>query len=142
MKEDPTTILLLCLLPLFRLEIVKIRRSCSEVSELLLRQHFESEDIYNKRTALRNSIDRLLNDWRSLKTYTEFSQLRQCTKGHIFRQVEAEVNEVTANADRLESSLRDCLQLEVGKLGLEESKKSIDVSNRQIEEAKRGKVYS
>ena len=36
--------------------------------------------------------------------------------------------------------MKDYLQLQVGDLALEESKKSIELSNAQIEEAKRVKV--
>ncbi|KAL8680929.1 MAG: hypothetical protein Q9186_002889 [Xanthomendoza sp. 1 TL-2023] len=43
---------------------------------------------------------------------------------------------------RLESQLRDSLQLQAGTLGLEESRKSIELSDRQIEEAKRVKVFT
>ena len=43
------------------------------------------------------------------------------------------------DASALESEIRDWLQLRVGSLALEESKKSIEASNLQIEESKRGK---
>lgn len=140
-KDNSTTVSLLCSLSIFRLELLKLRFVCFEVGELLQHPSFESERAYNVCRELRNSINKLLNDWQSLETYTDSSQLIQCKKGYIYRQIEAEFKEVTANGDRLENSLRDRLQLEVGKLGLEESRKSIDLSNRQIEEGKRGKFY-
>ena len=46
------------------------------------------------------------------------------------------INDVRA----LECEIRDWLQLRVGSLALEESKKSIEASNLQIEESKRGKI--
>ena len=141
LKENSTIVSLLCPLSIFRLEFLKLRLVCCEVSELLRHHNFASERAYSVCRELRNSINRLLNDWRSLETYTDSSQLMKYKKRYIYRQVEAEFNEVTANGDRLETSLRDRLQLEVGKLGLEESRKSIDLSNRQIEEGKRGKFY-
>ena len=44
------------------------------------------------------------------------------------------------DAHSLEAELRDWLQLRVGSLALQESKKSIQLSNLQMEEAKRGMV--
>lgn len=44
-------------------------------------------------------------------------------------------------ARRFESELRDYLQLEGSRLALEESKKSIELSNYQIQEGKRGSSF-
>ena len=53
--------------------------------------------------------------------------------------LENELQRIRREATRLEAEIRDYLQLQTGELALEESKKSIELSNFQIEEAKRGK---
>lgn len=49
-----------------------------------------------------------------------------------------EVKDLVQEASRLEGQIRDYLQLRTGELALEESKKSIEVSNQQLQEGKRG----
>lgn len=56
----------------------------------------------------------------------------------LYRDVEAEIKEGLAKTDGLGSQIRDNIQLEAGKSGLEGSRKSVEISNRQIGEAKRG----
>ncbi len=52
--------------------------------------------------------------------------------------VEDELRQARLEASRLETEIRDFLQLQTGELALQESRKSIELSNSQIEEAKRG----
>ena len=56
------------------------------------------------------------------------------------RDLYAGLNAILAEGARLETEIKDYLQLQVGNLALEESKKSIELSNAQIEEAKRVKI--
>ena len=57
-------------------------------------------------------------------------------------RVEGNLRTTHEEARRFEAQIRDYLQLHVGELALQESKKSIELSNRQIEEGKRGLSYS
>lgn len=65
---------------------------------------------------------------RNVKTYVAFNLV--CD----------EANECLEDARNLEAQIRDWLQLRVGSLALQESKKSIQLSNLQIEESQRGTV--
>ena len=52
--------------------------------------------------------------------------------------IEDELQQAHLEALRLETEIREYLQLQTGELALQESRKSIELSNSQIEEAKRG----
>ena len=60
----------------------------------------------------------------------------------LWLKVEDNLRTTHEEARRLEAQLRDYLQLQVGEWALQESKKSIELSNRQIEEGKRGQSCS
>ena len=141
MGQKATTSSLMCFLPIVQMKILQWRRTCSEQREHLLLKYPEPKDssLYDRRARLRRKIDRMENDWCSFSRYIRTQHGHDWSKGQVFGNIEAEVKEVIADACRLEGQIRDHLQLEAGKLGLEESRKSIEMSNRQIEEAKRGR---
>ena len=56
----------------------------------------------------------------------------------VFRNTRTDHDALISEARRLEAEIRDYLQFEVGDLSLRESKKSIELSVSQIQEAKRG----
>ncbi|CAD6592077.1 MAG: hypothetical protein ASARMPRED_005971 [Alectoria sarmentosa] len=55
-----------------------------------------------------------------------------------FIEIEDQLQQAHLEAHRLENEIRDYLQLQIGELALQESRKSIELSGSQIEEAKRG----
>lgn len=57
-----------------------------------------------------------------------------------WRKAEADLMQIHQEAGRLESQVRHYMQLQVGELALQESKKSIELSNQQIEEGRRVKI--
>ncbi|MCJ1326394.1 hypothetical protein MMC10_003058 [Thelotrema lepadinum] len=61
-------------------------------------------------------------------------------KEDIMNDVSNEFDAAIAESIRLELEMKDYLQLQVGDLALQESRKSIELSNAQIEEAKRVKI--
>lgn len=139
LKEDFTTMSLVCLLALFRRESLRLERSCADIRKLLLEKLRETKNVplYESHAKLREDINRLENDRRSLKKYISSPQSRQYSQGQLYWDVEEESKEAIIKAYRVESQVRDFLQLEAGNLGLQASMKSIELSNRQIEEAKR-----
>ncbi|CAF9919847.1 MAG: hypothetical protein ALECFALPRED_001319 [Alectoria fallacina] len=58
--------------------------------------------------------------------------------GEPFIEIEDQLQQAHLEAHRLENEIRDYLQLQIGELALQESRKSIELSGSQIEEAKRG----
>ncbi len=63
-------------------------------------------------------------------------------KESLYTPIKDESISVMRASCRLEAELRDYLQLQGSKLALEESQKSIEVSNRQITEGKRVKIFT
>ncbi|KAL8904795.1 MAG: hypothetical protein Q9171_006913 [Xanthocarpia ochracea] len=151
---DFTNVLLICFLPCLQLQLVRIRSSCG-MTRLLFEGHQESstqagtdsrtekseEQLYSRRTSLRREISDFISQWSAVIRYMKLRLSMDPSKGLLFKEFEEEIGHVIGESDRLESQVRDYLQLRAGTLGLEESRRSIDLSNRQIEEAKRGKNY-
>ena len=63
-------------------------------------------------------------------------------EGLFYPQIRKESIAIAEEACRLEAEIRDHLQLQGSKLALEESKKSIELSNNQIYESKRVKIFT
>ena len=61
----------------------------------------------------------------------------QSTKSSAFIEIENTRHLVLKEACRLEAEIRDYLQVQAGHLALLESRKSIELSNYQIQESKR-----
>ena len=150
-EEDFTTLSLVCFLPLFQMRLHELRESCYHHRGLLNGKQTnqsnvhlpnnENASLYFSQTQLRQLTEETENDWCSFVRYIKSQHRYDWSKGQLYRDLEDEFEEMMAGARRVESQMRDYLQLEAGKLGLEESRKSIEMSNRQIEEAKRGKPY-
>lgn len=98
----------------------------------------DDNDIYDSHVKLRHLTREIKNDWCSFVKFIKRRKLYCWPKEQLYRDLEGEIKEVLAEADSLGSQIRDAIQLEAGKAGLEESRKSIEMSNRQIEKAKRG----
>lgn len=130
---------LLCLLPLLHLSIVKVRHYLS-----VTRHDFEhpavsrSEKMYNDRALLRTMINDLESDWWSIERYMKSCFRRELTEMRCYHDANSDVKDIVEEASHLESQVREHLQLQNGIKALEESKKSIEVSNQQIQEGKRG----
>ena len=81
--------------------------------------------------------ERLLNEFSGFLRTQGVSNLKHYEAFSIIRE---ESKDCLEDAHGLEAEIRDWLQLRVGSLALQESKKSIQLSNLQMEEAKRGMV--
>jgi hypothetical protein len=143
LRGHPFSLLFVCFVPLLRMRLYELRCSCSYYRCFLRRvswnkRDHEGDDLYDSYVKLRHLIDLSKNDWRSFVKFMKHRKLYRWSKEQLYRELDAEMKEVLAEADGLESQIRDDIQLEAGKLGLEESRRSIEMSNKQIEEAKRG----
>ncbi len=136
---------IICFLPLLQAEILDVRQECIEARVWLLdlqrlgpgfkkRSH---DSLYNDRGHIRQVIFDLEKDWYSFVRYLKTNHHWKWSEERFYNDIESEIEDATAEAYRLESQLRDHLQLEAGQLGLEESRRSIELSNRQILEAER-----
>ncbi|KAL8915123.1 MAG: hypothetical protein Q9172_006952 [Xanthocarpia lactea] len=148
-------VLLICFLPCLQLQLVRIRSSCG-TTRILFEDHRQSstqagtdshtkkteEQLYSHRTSLRREISNLESQWSAVIRYMKMRLSMDPSEELLFKDFEEEIGQVIAESNRLESQIRDYLQLRAGTLGLEESRRSIDLSNRQIEEAKRVKIFT
>ena len=138
----------IALIPLISMTAGNVRRECWRIrnSRGELMETFKDEkgllDRYTfsmstDRLRLRSYIEAIEDAWMRFNQYmmVHGADVRQNpSMAFLGKAFEDEINA----ARRLESELRDYLQLEVGELALQESKKSIEISNFQIQEGRRG----
>ena len=128
----------LCLLPLLHLSIAKVRHCLS-----VTRDHFEdcdlfkSDILYNDRDVLRTVTNDMESDWWSMRRYVKSCFDWEQSEMRCYHNTDNEIKDLVEEASRLEGRVRENLQLRIGVKALEESKKSIEVSNQQIQEGKR-----
>ena len=145
--DDVTKLILKPLIPLLYLSVFSIRNRCENL-RLNYRNHLwnaakADEDVHGlpcERHELRAVVEESEDDLSYLRRYvcSQISAKRILDKS--WRKAEADLIQIHQEAGRLESQVRDYIQLQVGELALQESKKSIELSNQQIEEGKRIKI--
>lgn len=132
------------LIPLLYLNIFRIRDLYQEVHRDYhrLRTNIERDRIVSglpdKRLQLRALVEDSEDDLAHFRTYIRSQGLADWMLRNSWLKVEADLRSTHQEAGRLEAQVRDFLQLQVGEWALQESKKSIELSNRQIEEGRRG----
>ena len=93
-------------------------------------------DLYSQRLGLRREVENSEDDSEQLARYIILQGLTELEKD--FPTVQELYNSVHKSALRLDAEVRDYLDLQSGRMALQESQKSILLSNLQIEEYKRG----
>ena len=139
---------------LYRGELDKLRRSFTELKvnsckAILFRESINDglrdeapESLYRYRTQLRSSVEYLENQEGALMGLLKSLCGPNFTEGLFYPHIkEARISSL-GEARRLEAEIRDHLQLQGSKLALEESKKSIELSNNQIYESERVKIFT
>ena len=102
----------------------------------------DGETLYSYRTKLRSWIEYFENESGALMDLLSSLLGANVTTGVFYPQIKEESISIAEEASRLEAEIRDHLQLEASKLALEESRKSIELSNYQIYEGKRVKIFT
>ena len=100
------------------------------------------EYLYCYRTKLRSWIVYLENQNGALTDLLSSLLGANVTKGLSYSRIKEESFSIAEEAGRLEAEIRDYLQLQGSRLALLESKKSIELSNNQIYEGKRVKIFT
>ena len=162
---DYNSFLIICVLPIVQLEILRTRQYLQIARntfsaarwrrpEFPTKWEKDQQEMYNFRAALQaGAADQLYEIRTALRSLTEelenqgslssrflYSQVKfEAAKCAPYLQHEEERICLVQEAHRLEEEIRDYLQLQTGQLALLESKKSIEFSNDQIQESKRGK---
>ncbi|KAL8806368.1 MAG: hypothetical protein Q9182_001398 [Xanthomendoza sp. 2 TL-2023] len=154
-KRDDTSLIILCFLPLLQLNHDSLRRHSHEVYkgigapncikdtvtlDPIATDQIWANDLYELRTSLRDHINATENNWYRFMRYVRFHLNCEPTKLPFYPRILDDYTNATSEGTRLENHGRDYLQLQAGALGLEESRKSIELADRQMEEAKRGKL--
>ena len=140
MTLRPLTALLQFNMPLFRIEHRAARAYYLQATKPKRTETGEKslKDLFEKRYKLRRMIEDSEDNSVRLRDYMQ-SYIRDDTlQSQSLVSLEGDLQQIRLEATRLEAQIRDYLQLQTGELALKESKKSIELSNFQIEEAKRG----
>lgn len=145
--KDPDSVLFTSLLPLMYMNSLHVRARCCSVRRQYLRSQRARKPhlghTYNKleeaRYRLRRSIEDAKDGLEQLTTYLCVSGLEDRPQELCYLGATKEHTKAQQEAIRPELEIPDHLQLQVGNLTLQESKKSIELSNYQIQEGKRGK---
>ena len=146
------TIVTGALVPLLYMDCLKVRAQF-----LLLRRKFmafqaamarnvnsqEEQDetpasIRHDRFWLRRSVEDSENAMSHFERYISAQDADYLCRSSAIFKIKEEMGDIHIEARRLDAEIRDYLQLIVGDLSLEESIRSIELSNQQILEGKRG----
>ena len=132
-----------CLLPLVKCSLKQLKEAHAGamIKYLPLLDDKNPEDAMEAiRSTLRRQVRHFEDCMSSFKRCLRDQQIVQSERYEAFSLLIADSHDSLNKARALESEIRDWLQLRVGSLALQESKKSIENSNLQIEESKRGKI--
>ena len=100
------------------------------------KEDIDISNVYRLRFLLRRSVERVEDESEGLIRYMNWQGLTNWLPAYM--EFVERYRRAPKSAHRLEAEIRDFLQLQVGEMGLEESRKSIELSSLQIEESKRG----
>ncbi len=150
------------LLPLLQLDILRMRGRCSHVRKRFQKQKvrairsvvdeidnstprelFDDDTVdarlYRHRAFLRSLIVTFEGSKEPLVRFITSQLAPELTTAPAYDRISEEQSSILKEARSLEAEIRDFLQLQAGQLSLLESRKSIEVSNNQLQEGKRGK---
>ena len=142
----------LCWITAFgQLQLAFLKSYCRRTRSEYLRLNL-CEDLLPSGSPEKNTRAQHMSEWlwlrRSISDAEDgFAQLRNLGTDILgasldqydsFKELQTRLSSVIQESMRLESEIKDYLQFQVGDLSLEESRRSIALSNIQIEEAKRG----
>ncbi len=99
-----------------------------------------SKDLDTQRLTLRRTLEEAEEYTSQLFSYLGSQVALDWSKEPSYASLQADFRSLIDEARRLDTEVRDYMQLQVGNSSLEESRRSIDVSNLQVRESKSGKV--
>lgn len=149
------------LLPLFKIASMNVQSLHDSVERYLSKLYLENggsdkgvrdedprrsrDGIYNsldqERYQLRRAIEECDNDHQFFVDYVASNGNEDWLNKRSYRTAAAYSEFTTRVAKRLEAEVRDYMQLVVGVLSIEESRKSIQLSNTQLDEGKKGSSF-
>ena len=139
---DNTNLSFWSLSPLMKLSAFEIYQQCVLTREKYLSFLEPSsyragrpkmEDLFVIRSALRRMIEDSEDSSQQLRRFLSSQMPSETCQSTSSTAVEEELRQARLEASRLETEIRDYLQLQTGESALQESRKSIELSNSQIE---------
>ena len=140
------------LMPLLQMNCLKIRAKFLRLRRIFLAHqaatitnntrhepvNLTSFKLHQERFWLRRSVEDSDDCMNHFERYISTEDANHLPKSSAYLQIKQERDQIHDEARRLDIEVRDYLQLVVGDLSLEESRKSIELSNQQLLEGKRG----
>lgn len=151
---EDNTLLLTAILPLLHLEILRLRVQSGTIESAFLDVQYRLgkptlypnerktqyyQDLDEQRFWLRRRLERLEESKRGFTKYVHLQQATKWLEVETWQKLDDDIKEAIIEARAREAEARDYMQLQIGNLSISESRKSIQLSNQQIDEAKRGK---
>ncbi|KAL8897206.1 MAG: hypothetical protein Q9207_007327 [Kuettlingeria erythrocarpa] len=150
------------LLPFFRIASINVQSMHDSVERSLSKLYDENDisdkgvrdeasrrsrnETYNsldqERYQLRRAIEECENDHQFFVDYVASNGNEDWLERRSYRTTAAYSEFTTRVAKRLEAEVRDYMQLVVGVLSIEESRESIQLSNTQLNEGKKVKIFT
>ena len=149
--------LMIAILPLLRLEILRLRGQCGVIDSVLKQVQYgverpgrglpgRNEERYSlldrNRFWLRRRLEGLQESRDAFQSFARSQNAANWLGTKIWLNQDADIREALSMARSRELEARDFMQLQIGNLSISESRKSIQLSNQQMDEAKRGKSLS
>ena len=95
-------------------------------------------ELFDVRYLLRRLVEDSEQQYQQVRMFTRSQNTLETPLDEPSIEIEDQLQQAHLEAHRLETEIRDYLQLQTGELSLQASRKSIELSSSQIEEAKRG----
>lgn len=148
------TPLWIAMLPLLHLEILRLHAQCGFVRSVMLQEQYgvefpnkysdlEKQDCYQvldkQRFWLRRRLEALEEGKDCFVELVRSQNAEEWLKSQIWLSQDESIREALAKAQTVDAEVRDYMQLQIGNLSILESRKSIQLSNQQFDEAKRSK---
>ena len=135
--------LLNAILPLLHLKVLYLHAQREITHQALLmapgsKYHYKNLDV--RRFVLRRMLEDLEDSRNGLVKFARLQNAPKWLKEQPWLSQEEEIIEAVSEARAVEAEARDYMQLQIGNLSIEESRKSIQLSNQQMSEAKRGRI--
>ena len=138
---DASSLIFTAFLPLFELDTIDLhelcRRARRDIQEFQRSEHERSLGLRVLHD-LHRHIDNAIESERGFVRVVELQGGDAMLQSAFYLKVQKDFRGAIDEATRLKSDILNYRQLEVGDLALEKSKKSIELSNVQITEGKRG----
>ena len=134
-------LLMLSTLPLMHLDTLHMHAKMRSLRCAYIRNIKDTEyadDVKHQRTMLRRHIEDSEMSSKNFGSYVHSHGGGDLLRRQEFMRIEELWRDALSQARLLETEVRDNLQLEASQLSLQESRKSIELSNHQIEENRRG----